>query len=185
MTRYVVVTNTTHSYLHIVMDLRSIKDFKDSEHASQVIPPGATAKFPIRLMSSEVKGLLQTVEYCINGHHFFNFEVTANVVPVSLVRGRALLPLRTTCCGRVLSLVCLLVTAFGAAACISFSLCAGALFLCDRVSAVTIDWFFGVSSVTLCQLARLPDARSPACLLQFLNFSRGSSTPSSAGHVRR
>lgn len=32
----------------------------------------------------QVKGLLQTVEYCINGQHFFSFEVVANVVPVSL-----------------------------------------------------------------------------------------------------
>lgn len=54
VTKYVTVKNTLFSYIHVVMDLRSIKDFRDSDHVSQVIPPGGTAKFPVRLMCSEV-----------------------------------------------------------------------------------------------------------------------------------
>lgn len=37
----------------------------------QVVPPGATAKWPLELRSHDVRSIRQKLEYCINGCHFF------------------------------------------------------------------------------------------------------------------
>jgi len=84
MVKHFVVTNPLHKHLHVVLDVRSIKELKTSEHVSQVVPPKSTAKFPIRMLSNEVKGVLQKFEYCINGRHFYTLEASASVVPASL-----------------------------------------------------------------------------------------------------
>ena len=42
---------------------------------AQVIPAGATAKFPIVFQAAHVQHSHQTVEYVVNGCHLFNFQV--------------------------------------------------------------------------------------------------------------
>jgi hypothetical protein len=50
----------------------------------QVIPAKGSAVFPICLNSPEPKGFSHKVEYVINGFHFFDFEVNAEVIAAKL-----------------------------------------------------------------------------------------------------
>ena len=71
---------------HIVVSLLTDAhdELKDSMQSTQVIPPGATAGFPIILRVSHMQTISKTVNYTINGASLFSFSVAAEVVPVSL-----------------------------------------------------------------------------------------------------
>lgn len=55
VTHYVTVTNTLDQPIHFVFDMKSVPELKTSEHQAQVIPAGGRAKFPLTLVSSDVK----------------------------------------------------------------------------------------------------------------------------------
>ena len=71
---------------HIVVSLLTDAhdELKDSMQSTQVIPPGATAGFPIILRVSHMQTISKTVNYTINAASLFSFSVAAEVVPVSL-----------------------------------------------------------------------------------------------------
>ncbi|KAK9828703.1 hypothetical protein WJX72_001600 [[Myrmecia] bisecta] len=82
--RHLFVTNPLTQHVHILVATSGIAELAASEHVSQVIPPGATAKFPIGLCVPHVTSFHQTVEYVVNACQIFSFEVRAEVVPVAL-----------------------------------------------------------------------------------------------------
>ena len=50
----------------------------------QVIPPCSTGTFPITLYSAHSRSFSHKVEYILNGLHFLDFELSANVESVVL-----------------------------------------------------------------------------------------------------
>lgn len=61
-----VVTNTLVTAIHVVLDLQSVQELTCST-PSQVIPPGASAKFELVLRCQDIQQLKERVQYCING----------------------------------------------------------------------------------------------------------------------
>eukprot|EP00775_Hariotina_reticulata_P012144 gene12144-12282_t len=78
-----VVTNTLATAIHVVLDLQSVQELTCST-PSQVIPPGATAKFELVLRCQDVQQLKERVQYCINGCSMQPLDVLADVVAVTL-----------------------------------------------------------------------------------------------------
>jgi hypothetical protein len=61
-----VITNTLGTAIHVVLDLHNVQELTCST-PSQVIPPGATAKFELVLRCQDIQQLKERVQYCING----------------------------------------------------------------------------------------------------------------------
>lgn len=78
------VTNTLSKALMVEVCTQGIRELASSSPTAQVVPPGMTAGFDISLVCSTLGSLQRTVEYIINTKHRFAFEVSAEVVPVSV-----------------------------------------------------------------------------------------------------
>ncbi|CAD7694977.1 unnamed protein product [Ostreobium quekettii] len=83
-TQYFVVNNALSAPIHIVLDIKRFQEFKYTRNTSQVVPPGAMAKFPIVLFSKEVMAVSKKIDYIINGRHFLAFDVDATVAAASV-----------------------------------------------------------------------------------------------------
>lgn len=83
-TMHVVLHNTLDTVLHVVLDIKQHEMLRTSPSSSQVIPPGARAKFPVVLQALEIRTLLERIEYTINGSHVLAFPLAADIVPVNL-----------------------------------------------------------------------------------------------------
>ncbi|KAI8473771.1 MAG: hypothetical protein J3K34DRAFT_497953 [Monoraphidium minutum] len=81
---FFVVTNALRRPLHVALDLGRLPELAGSGPLAQVVPGGATAKFPLALRCHEVRTIRERCEFCINGAHFAPLEVAAEVVPVTL-----------------------------------------------------------------------------------------------------
>ncbi|KAF5834411.1 flagellar associated protein [Dunaliella salina] len=79
-----MIINTLTTPIHVVLDIKAVKEFKGSKAISQVIPPGARARFPLTLVANDIRTFTEKLEYCINSSHIFPVMVSASVVPVTL-----------------------------------------------------------------------------------------------------
>ena len=70
-----VVTNTLHRALHIALDLSRVPELAGSAPLEQVLPAGATGKFPLTLRCHDVRTIRERCEFCVNGAHFAPLEV--------------------------------------------------------------------------------------------------------------
>ena len=78
------VTNELSQTLLVEVNAQEIEDLASSTPASQVVPAGVTAGFDVALTCANLGSLHRTVEYVINGKHRYAFEVTAEIVPVTV-----------------------------------------------------------------------------------------------------
>jgi len=83
-TCHFMIINTLTAPIHVVLDIKAVKEFKGSKAISQVIPPGARGRFPLTLVANEIRTFTEKLEYCINSSHIFPVTVSASVVPVTL-----------------------------------------------------------------------------------------------------
>lgn len=78
-----VITNTLHRPLHVALDLSRVPELAGSAPLAQVVPAGATAKFPLTLRCHDVRTIRERCEFCINGAHFAPFEVGGDGIRVA------------------------------------------------------------------------------------------------------
>lgn len=78
---------------HIKNDLRSAisaqimidrDELNQTYQETQIIPSSETARFEIALQSNQLGPFQQTIKYVINSRHTFEFQVTAQIEPVTL-----------------------------------------------------------------------------------------------------
>ena len=97
-----VVTNPLARAVHIALDTSRVPELSGGSVSSggasgassgsgtaraaplaQVVPAGATAKFPLSLRAREFRALREALDVCVNGAHFFAVEVAADARPVA------------------------------------------------------------------------------------------------------
>ncbi|KAK3255401.1 hypothetical protein CYMTET_35412 [Cymbomonas tetramitiformis] len=87
-TKYFAVTNDLKQNIMVKVHLRDSEELI-VEPDTQVVPPGGTAGMGLTLCVTTVQEYKQTVSYTINnGAHLFSFDVSADVVPVTLQLNR-------------------------------------------------------------------------------------------------
>eukprot|EP00002_Diphylleia_rotans_P030530 TRINITY_DN6284_c0_g1_i1.p1 TRINITY_DN6284_c0_g1~~TRINITY_DN6284_c0_g1_i1.p1 ORF type:complete len:2909 (+),score=517.05 TRINITY_DN6284_c0_g1_i1:178-8904(+) len=59
-------------------------ELKQSTPESQVIPPGQMAGFDIAFSSTSIQTFVGTINYSINGQHFYKISISAEVIPAKL-----------------------------------------------------------------------------------------------------
>ena len=82
--RYLVVTNDLNAHVQVTLLTQDIPNLSESQRQNQIIPPRTTTAFPITLHCTAAQSFKQQVSYLINNVHLFEFDVVAEVVPVSL-----------------------------------------------------------------------------------------------------
>lgn len=82
--KYFCMTNTTKHAIHVLVNAKSHDHLIRSQNMNQVVPPQGSAVFQAVLFNSSLKTYSHKVEYIINGMYFFEFEVSASVIPVTL-----------------------------------------------------------------------------------------------------
>ena len=80
------VTNDLSRHILVCVHTEEHDELKDSLQMTQLVPPGATAGFPItlRVAAMQMAPVMRTVRYSINNASVFSFSVAAEVVPVTL-----------------------------------------------------------------------------------------------------
>ena len=68
--QHFVVTNPLPAAIHVVLDMAELPDLSCKGPVGQVVPPGATAKWPLQLRAHDMGSIRSKLEYCINGCHF-------------------------------------------------------------------------------------------------------------------
>lgn len=88
-------TITNNLQQHIVVSMKyEFEELAKSSPSSQVILPKQTAGFDIRFSSSRQQNFMKTIQYTINGHHTYAFNVSAQVVPIELQLSRQMIEFR-------------------------------------------------------------------------------------------
>ncbi|QDZ22861.1 hypothetical protein HOP50_09g54090 [Chloropicon primus] len=82
--RYLIVTNDLNAHVQVTLLTHDIPNLSESQRQNQIIPPRTTAAFPITLHCTAAQSFKRSVSYLINNIHLFEFDVVAEVVPVSL-----------------------------------------------------------------------------------------------------
>ena len=82
--RYLAVTNDLNAHIQVTLLTSDIPNLSESQRQNQIISPRSTAAFPITLHCTAAQSFKRSVSYLINNMHLFEFEVVAEVVPVSL-----------------------------------------------------------------------------------------------------
>ena len=82
--RYLIVTNDLLAHIQVTLLTSDIPNLNESQRQNQIIPPRTTAAFPITLHCTAAQSFKRSVSYLINNIHLFEFDVVAEVVPVSL-----------------------------------------------------------------------------------------------------
>jgi hypothetical protein len=68
--QHFVVTNPLPAAIHVVLDMVELPDLSCKGPVGQVVPPGATAKWPLQLRAHDMGPVRSKLEFCINGCHF-------------------------------------------------------------------------------------------------------------------
>ncbi|EAY22425.1 hypothetical protein TVAG_379040 [Trichomonas vaginalis G3] len=88
-------TITNNLQQHIVVSMKyEYEELSKSSPSSQVILPKQTAGFDIRFFSTKQQNFMRTIQYTINGHHNYTFNVSAQVVPIELQLSRQMIEFR-------------------------------------------------------------------------------------------
>ncbi|KAK9836045.1 hypothetical protein WJX84_006212 [Apatococcus fuscideae] len=82
--RHITVFNPLRRHLHIVLATDRLPELSLTEPVSQLIPPGAVAKFKLVLNADEEQSFVEDLEYIINGSQIFSLQLRADVEPASL-----------------------------------------------------------------------------------------------------
>ena len=84
-----VVTNALQVAVHVALDLAQVPELAGSAPQAQVLPAGATGKFPVTLRARELRTIREACELCINGTHFAPLEVGLAALwhQTTLIRG--------------------------------------------------------------------------------------------------
>jgi hypothetical protein len=90
-----LITNPLASPIHVVVNVSAIEGLSCAGPCSQVVPPGATAKFVLQLHCHDTQHLKEHIQYIINGVHF---QVSSNLH--SQCRGDPALHCTDVSCGR-------------------------------------------------------------------------------------
>lgn len=64
-----LVTNALASPVHVALDVAAVEGLSCAGPASQVVPPGGSAKFELTLRCHDVQSLRGRVAYVVNGCH--------------------------------------------------------------------------------------------------------------------
>jgi len=83
-TKFLAITNDLDRHIVVRVLTKDVPELKDSKYVTQVVKPKSTTAIPITLVCPTVQSYAQSVTYLINEKHIFDFNVLADVVPVSL-----------------------------------------------------------------------------------------------------
>lgn len=72
------------------------EELSESTPMSQIIPPGQIGGFDIKFTSKKPQNFMKQIQYVINGHHTYSFNVCAHVVPIDVQLSRSSIDFRFT-----------------------------------------------------------------------------------------